>query len=474
MVQTTDHNSYWRDFPATYRSEQVQQIARWVATGESGVIVGCSGAGKSNLVGFISAHADILGADVGLDQSSLIVLNFDINSLPLLTVPYFYRGILQSILNAAIGLPSGSGEIADLQALPVQSGDWNDAFFALATLNRALEIMVGRRERHVVLLLDRFDEACRQLDSQALSALRSLRDRFKGRLVYIAATRHPLERLRPPAEIDEFYELIAGNTCWVGAMGARDANWLVEQMADRLDVVFAEQDVSRLIEICGGLPTFMKSGCIALAEGSLHGGQPAAQWIETLLARPEFQRNCRELWDDMDGAEQSTLLQAAQGGGPVGEQSGLLVHAGLLIQRDGRHQLFSPIFAEYILTQHLLSQTSRRNTDVTPAGLDMDLKSGAVIRDGQVLDVVLTNQEHRLLEYLLSRSNEICTKDEIMAAVWPDDLLVDGVRDDRLAQLVKRLRDKIEPDASPPTYVQTVRGRGYRLMQPADQGPQTK
>jgi DNA-binding winged helix-turn-helix (wHTH) protein len=250
-------------------------------------------------------------------------------------------------------------------------------------------------------------------------------------------------------------------------MGTRDAIWVAEQMADRLGAVFTEQDVSRLIEISGGLPTFMKAGCIALTEGSIQRDQPTAQWIEVLLERPEFQRNCRELWDDMDGAERSTLLQAAHGEELAGQQNGSLVNAGLLTRRDGRYQLFSPIFTGYILTQHLLTQTSGRTTDVTPIGLDMDQKSGAVIRDGKVLDVVLTNHEHRLLEYFLARVNEICTKDEIMAAVWPDDLLVDGVRDDRLAQLVKRLRDKIEPDLSPPTYVQTVRGRGYRLVQPS-------
>jgi hypothetical protein len=197
MMQVTDHSSYWQNFPSTYRAEQVRQIARWVSAGESGVIVGCCGAGKSNFAGFITAHADILCADAGLVPSSLTVLHLDINSLPLLTVPYFYRGILQSILNAASGLPSEA--IAELQALPIQAGDWHDAFFALATLNRALELVVVQNGRQVALILDRFDEACSRLDTQALSTLRSLRDRFKGRLVYIAATRHPLDRLRPPA-----------------------------------------------------------------------------------------------------------------------------------------------------------------------------------------------------------------------------------------------------------------------------------
>ena len=53
---------YWDDFPDTYRNEQIQTIARWIALGESGVVVGGSGAGKSNVVGFITTRLDVVGS----------------------------------------------------------------------------------------------------------------------------------------------------------------------------------------------------------------------------------------------------------------------------------------------------------------------------------------------------------------------------------------------------------------------------
>ncbi|HLE30620.1 MAG TPA: helix-turn-helix domain-containing protein [Anaerolineales bacterium] len=39
-----------------------------------------------------------------------------------------------------------------------------------------------------------------------------------------------------------------------------------------------------------------------------------------------------------------------------------------------------------------------------------------------------------------------------------------GVRDDSLAQLVRRLREKIEPDPANPRHIHTVPGRGYRFV----------
>ncbi|MEZ4709232.1 MAG: helix-turn-helix domain-containing protein [Caldilineaceae bacterium] len=64
----------------------------------------------------------------------------------------------------------------------------------------------------------------------------------------------------------------------------------------------------------------------------------------------------------------------------------------------------------------------------------------------------------------------VCSKDVLMNAIWPEDAMLQGVRDDRLAQLVKRLREKIEIDASNPAHVLTVRGRGYRFVQAGGDG----
>jgi len=76
----------------------------------------------------------------------------------------------------------------------------------------------------------------------------------------------------------------------------------------------------------------------------------------------------------------------------------------------------------------------------------------------------LTAKEMLLLEYLQGRAGEICSKDDLIRAVWPEDRVFErGVRDDSLAQLVRRLREKVEADASHPAKILTVAGRGYRF-----------
>jgi DNA-binding winged helix-turn-helix (wHTH) protein len=276
-------------------------------------------------------------------------------------------------------------------------------------------------------------------------------------------TRHPLARLRDPREIDEFHEIVAGNTCWMGLMVERDARWIARQMAGRLRTTFGEQEVTRLIEITGGLPAFMKLACLALTEGALSQEGPGQNWVEQLLERPEFQRNCQEIWQDLSFEEQKVLSALSVGANETQvDQDSLayLEQAGLLARRtpDEKVRIFSPILAAFIAQQK----------GDTAGALELDPKTRAVLRDGTPLNVELTAYEDRLLTYFLEHTSEVCQKDSLMQVIWPEEQIVEGIRDDRLAQLIKRLREKIEPDPAHPIYIQTMRGRGYRFAQPGE------
>jgi DNA-binding response OmpR family regulator len=102
-------------------------------------------------------------------------------------------------------------------------------------------------------------------------------------------------------------------------------------------------------------------------------------------------------------------------------------------------------------------------SDVRNAGLEglSLLKLAASSQDFDTYQ--LTEKEFLLLEYFKNHTDEVCSKDDLVKAVWPEDLIYErGIRDDSLAQLVRRLRVKIEPDPSAPRFIQTVPGRGYR------------
>ncbi|MBE7474595.1 MAG: hypothetical protein DPW09_35285 [Anaerolineae bacterium] len=457
MTDSKPISGYWAEFPVSYRAEQVATLLRWTAAGESGVVVGGSGSGKSNLAGFLSSRPDAIAAHTPQPERYRF-LRLDINHLPELTAPYLYRGLFQTLAEAADYLgPEVQQAMGQLSQGQV---DWADSFVGMSRLRQAHRLVIRQAGQKVVWLLDRFDEACRRLDAQTLNSLRSLRDEFKGELCYVVFTRQPLARLRDPREMDEFHEIIAANTCWVGPMVERDARWVARQMAARLQITFTEREVAQLIEVTGGLPAFLKLGCLALAEGGFNPVESSQTWTGRLLARPEFQRNCQEIWADLSLEEQNTLMTLRSGAAETMLDPTIIAYleqARLLTRSapGAAARLFSPILAAFVAQQQ-----------GTAVGvIELHPKTRAVLRGGIPLNIELTSYEDRLLAFMLDRPGEVCSKDTLIQAVWPGEQIIEGVRDDRLAQLIKRLREKIEPDAGHPVYIQTVHGRGYRFVQ---------
>jgi DNA-binding response OmpR family regulator len=71
--------------------------------------------------------------------------------------------------------------------------------------------------------------------------------------------------------------------------------------------------------------------------------------------------------------------------------------------------------------------------------------------------------EFKLMIYLIQNKEKLCSKDEIINAVWGDQKSQEGVTDQALDQIFYRLRKKIEKDPSNPRYIHTVKGKGYKL-----------
>jgi DNA-binding response OmpR family regulator len=87
--------------------------------------------------------------------------------------------------------------------------------------------------------------------------------------------------------------------------------------------------------------------------------------------------------------------------------------------------------------------------------------AGTVTRDGA--EVPLTKTEFRLLCELARHAGIVLSREQLLERVWGYDYLGDG----RLVDAhVRRLRTKIEQDASDPQLVVTVRGLGYRMNRP--------
>jgi DNA-binding response OmpR family regulator len=103
-------------------------------------------------------------------------------------------------------------------------------------------------------------------------------------------------------------------------------------------------------------------------------------------------------------------------------------------------------------------------------GIWLDAATQDAWVDGQRLDPKLSPAQYAMLQTLVARADQICSRDEIVAAVWPD--IADGVSDEALDALIKRVRARLAEVPCGQSYLITLRGRGL-MVRSRPGGPYT-
>ena len=95
---------------------------------------------------------------------------------------------------------------------------------------------------------------------------------------------------------------------------------------------------------------------------------------------------------------------------------------------------------------------------------EADLEAEALRRDGHLIHI--QQQPFQILATLLECPGETVTREELRQRLWPDGTYVDF--DHGLNTAIKKVRAALDDSPEHPRYVETVRGRGYRLLVPVE------
>ncbi|MGC8855264.1 MAG: FHA domain-containing protein [Anaerolineae bacterium] len=110
-------------------------------------------------------------------------------------------------------------------------------------------------------------------------------------------------------------------------------------------------------------------------------------------------------------------------------------------------------------TMPLLEGTER------PRRLMMDQKSRRVWINQQQLVPPLSTQQFRLLWLLYENQGQVIGRADLVTAVWGEEQ-AEGVSEQALDALIRRLRDRLAELDPTHRYIETVRGHGVRLDNP--------
>ena len=100
-------------------------------------------------------------------------------------------------------------------------------------------------------------------------------------------------------------------------------------------------------------------------------------------------------------------------------------------------------------------------------GLHIDFHERQVYVHGQLVNPPLSIQQYQLLAKLVEQPGKVYSRAEIIEATWPGED-PEGITDDAIDALVRRLRQRLAEIEPEHNFVVTVRGYGFRLENNAD------
>src|ERR1035441_10129715 len=92
----------------------------------------------------------------------------------------------------------------------------------------------------------------------------------------------------------------------------------------------------------------------------------------------------------------------------------------------------------------------------------LDVLALSLTRNG--LRIKLQDQPFQLLAFLLEKSGQIVTREELRRRLWPGNTFVDF--DKSLSVAVLKVREALGDSAANPTFLETLPRRGYRFIAP--------
>lgn len=445
------------------RQNEIDALLEALSESNCCSVVGLSNTGKSTLLRSLHS-SEVQAKYTALTGRRVAIVYIDCNAMLELSGQGFYELTLRNVLESIPDL--GETLAARLNENYRQIVDPDTQFLVPLNFNNAMTAVISEDHRDLVLLFDEFDEAFDTLDGRVFLNLRALKDKYPGNLTYVTATVRMLGSKRSDEQTAEFVELSAQNIFILKPLTRDESDELAQALVLQalIERDLTEAELAFLWEQTGGHPRMLRAAVSHLIE--IHTNTPDAhdedilETIQEVLTHDiTLRTECTRIWGQLGPGERKAMSDIATG--MPGEVSARLLHDlvawGLIYYYEDEPFIFSELMADFARRQAIIQRK-------LPEGISVNSDSGDVWVDG-VPTAPLTEMEFRLISLLGERSGKLTDKYQIVERVWGVEY-IDDVDDARIEKLISRLRAKVEPDPSTPRYITTIRGRGYKLINP--------
>jgi DNA-binding winged helix-turn-helix (wHTH) protein len=427
-------------YPADSRFSEIEKILGFIKNGNSCQLISFPGTGRANILNLLAYNRIVREKHLGENQKYIHFVYMDFSEVKNRSLLDVYKFIFLSLTDSLLdrGLTEDHNKLHEIFKEHTQ---FNDELVFFQGIKEAISYLALEKKLTVVFLFDKFENYLPKLTDEFFSGLRILRNKAKYRFSSIFSLDRPLEDSLDPLQFDQFYEFLAGNDVFVDLYDIPGIDFRRLYFEKKFKKELPNNVYKNIIELTAGHARLTR---IAL---------------ETVFNEKESIKDKNELEKLL--FEQKNLINA------------LLIIWNYLSPKEkkilGKEK---DEFLEKIgLTKNekisisLLDKYVREMAVFQTVKIELDENTGAIKKGEMILSDKLTSSEYKLLKYLLQNQEKIIEREEIIKNVWRDTASVAGVTDQAMDQLILRLRKKIEENPNNPTFLITVKGRGFKFSE---------
>lgn len=373
-----------------FREADLEVVMEHIHAGKSVEIIGLGSVGKSNFIRRLMRKdvQDRYLYQMYQEQSHCIFIGIDANSLlePMPSaldpkVPSGWSGyeliasrLLQAVMDhqlvAHITNPKDASHPESLYALyhKIWPSDTIHTQTHIVAF-RYLEDLVHRifaGSNHgfrLIFIFDEFEKMLRELPPRFFQSLRSLRDQYKDRIMYITTARQILPLLVTEElhlEYEAFFDLFVDTRHFLLPYRPSDAEQTFQRMSSRQDYSPPPAPVrEQMMLATGGHAGLLRAAFSAWEpKNLLYEGMSDTQVVATLLNLPAIQEECNTVWRSLSNRERRILFEMTRMKhqnkhteyNPLNPMVSLLIQKGILLETDrmGFDNIRPPVFAGFL------------------------------------------------------------------------------------------------------------------------------
>jgi hypothetical protein len=424
-------------YPISFRHEDAALLGEHLRHRHSVDLIGMKRVGISNFLRFFLSHPQIAPTYIN-DNERHVFITVDLNDLVEREIVPFWTLMLKRIVDATETMDISSKEKRAIDTLFLKTIQTQDPFMAIDSVRQSLVKLVSFGFVPTLFLL-RFDRIKDALAPAFFDNLHGLQEATHHKLSFVFTSYRRLDQLAPTVFPKAAVSTFA-HPMYIKLANTQDTSIISETYEKRYNLTLSQTIKDALMDVVHGYVQFLQLSLIILHE---HKDElPAtAEALFDLLAHDErMYLQSEELWESLFEEEKQIVLKIVRNE-PITEgdrqQGKYAWDTGFVVEDADGARLFSKLFKLYV------EQLSDKPI-------------------GQTQSVHFSRKEHALMQILEKHVNEICERDEIITAVWPESEAF-GISDWAIDRLVARVRVKLKQQNSK-FEIKTIRTRGYQLV----------